>query len=829
MSKLFYNQPAAEWEQALPIGCGRLGAMVYGGVEKELIQLNEENMWLGGYTDRINPDAREALPKVRAYLSRGEAEKAERLMDIAFSGCPDGMRPYQTLGEIQLHFGGFGAASKRKSAKVGKLTLPQGITGYRRELDLNNALCSVSFTYGGTEYKREFFASHPRDCIIMRFTAEGEGTIDFTARLRRGKCFDGVKKTDGGVLLYGNLGKGGSDFAMELRCSTDVGEVKTIGECLCVSGAKTAVLYFTAVTDKYCTNTEKEKHVSSFFERQTALPDYLRNLCGYEKREYIARLAILNLLGQKLNGILTAASSLAYGELLTEHIKDYTALYNRCALLIGGGSDENTPTDIRLQKFKEGAEDDGLYNLLFDYGRYLTIACSREGGLPATLQGIWNKEFFPPWDSKYTININTEMNYWHVETCNLSECHQPLFDLIEKIRVNGRRTAREMYGCRGFVAHHNTDAFGDTAPQDTWYAGTYWVMGGAWLATHLWEHFLYTQDIGFLKEMFPVMAEAALFLTDFLVEKDGYLVISPSVSPENSYVGEDGDVHCCCEGAAMDNQIARELFSDCINAWNRLKTENLEDAYIQNVDDIPALMQKIEYCSSRLKPDGMTADGRIMEWNKDYKEAEAGHRHLSHLFALYPGRQISPYKTPELAAAAEKTIDSRLAAGSGYTGWSRAWIINLYAALHKGAKAYKNLREFLCSSVYPNMFDRHPPFQIDGNFGVCAAICQMIVQSGEDELYLLPALPEEWRSGELNGAKIVGNAEINIKWNNGILQSAEIKALSPYSSIVCYNDKTIQINLNQNETIILTPTSFQVEVITRHSERNEESPVRSEL
>lgn len=806
MSKLFYEQPAQEWEQALPIGSGRLGAMVYGGIEKELIQLNEENMWLGGYANRVNPEARENLPKVREYLSRGEVEKAERLMDISFSGCPDGMRPYQTLGEIQLHFNGFGAASRRKSAKVGKLSIPQGVTEYYRELNLNNALCTVAFEYGGAKYKREIFASHPRDCIIMRFTADG-GTVDFTARLRRGKCFDGVKKTDGGILLYGNLGKGGSDFAMELRCTTDIGEAKTVGECLCVSGAKQAVLYFSAVTDKYCTNAEKDEIVKEYLAEDTALPEYLNDICGYEKREYKTRLAILSLLGQKLNGILSGAAGFEYKQLLAEHIKDYASLYNTCALNLDGGL-ESEPTDIRLQKLKEGSEDTGLYNLAFDYGRYLTIACSRKGGLPATLQGIWNKEFFPPWDSKYTININTEMNYWHVETCNLAECHRPLFDLIEKIRVNGRVTAREMYGCRGFVAHHNTDAFGDCAPQDTWYAGTYWVMGGAWLATHLWEHFLYSQDMEFLKKAFPVIAEAALFFTDFLIEKDGWLITSPSVSPENSYIGGDGVAHCCCESAAMDNQIMRELFTDCIKAWERLGQTVPDGADIRDVEDIPALVDKIRYCSSRLKPDGITADGRVMEWNKDYKEAEAGHRHLSHLFALYPGRQISPDTTPELAAAAEKTIDSRLLAGSGYTGWSRAWIINLYAGLYNGEKAYKNLREFLRSSVYPNMFDRHPPFQIDGNFGVCAAICRMLTQSGEGELYLLPALPKEWQNGKISGARVVGNAEVTIKWTDGKLDYAEIKALSPYSAQVHYGNKTITINIEQNKTFKITSTSF---------------------
>ncbi len=394
MGKLYYTTPADEWEQALPIGSGRLGGMVYGGVEKELIQVNEENMWLGGYTYRVNPDALKNLTRVRDYMDSGNMEQAERLMDVAFSGCPDGMRPYQTLGEIQILFDGFGKASLRKSAKVGKLSLPQGVTDYSRTLDLNNALCTVSFDYEGTKYRREYFASHIKDCIIIKFSAEGAGYISFNARLRRGRCFDGVKKSGEGILLYGNLGRGGSDFAMKLSCKTD-GKAEVIGEVLSVSCAKEAVLYFTAVTDKYCGKEEKDGYVKSFLEQKPPVPGYYRELCEYEKAEYLTHCGILNLLEEKLDGIINSAADMAYDCLLTEHIKDYNSLYANCSLCLDGQDGCNLPADLLLEKCREGVGNTYIYNLLFDYGRYLTIACSRKGGLHATFHVILNKEFFP--------------------------------------------------------------------------------------------------------------------------------------------------------------------------------------------------------------------------------------------------------------------------------------------------------------------------------------------------------------------------------------------------------------------------------------------------
>ena len=803
MGKLWYEKPAIEWEEALPIGNGRLGAMVYGGADKELIQVNEESMWFGGPVNRHNPDARENLPKIRKYLENGEIHKAEMLMDAALSGCPDSMHSYQTLGEIQVCFDGLGNASNRKNWSCKNLCLPQGTVGYRRQLELERAVCTTDFCCDGVSYHREYFASHPADAIIMRFSAEGEGTVNLTARLRRGKWFDGVKKTgENGILLYGNLGKGGYEFAMELRARTVGGKVSTIGECLKIEGAKQAILYFTADTTWYYSADEREAWCEGYSADTQGQEDswLTEELSPYERQEADRQQALQALLAEKLAARFERLLAADYESLLEEHIRDYTALYDRVRLRLK--EDEvcgQLPTDVRLQAVKDGKTDIGLGKMLFDYGRYLIIASSREGGLPATLQGLWNKDFFPSWDSKYTININTEMNYWHVESCNLPECHMPLFELLRKVQKNGRHTARVMYGCRGFVAHHNTDIHGDTAPQDIWYPGSYWTLGAAWLCTHLWKHYCYTQDIAFLQKAFPMMAEAALFFVDFLTEKDGYFVTNPSVSPENSYILPNGEHGSCCIGATMDNQILRELFDGCLKAWELLGKGTPEGCKIPDVDDVPELMGQIRERREHLMPDRISASGRIMEWMEDYEEVEPGHRHISHLYGLYPAGQITVDGTPELAAAARKTLEYRLANGGGHTGWSRAWIMNHYASLWDGEKAYENICKMLELSTYPNLFDRHPPFQIDGNFGACAAISRMLVQSNEERVVLLPALPQAWHTGEAEGLRLFGNAAVSMRWENGKLLSARIKADSAYSTVVVCQGESRLVTLKQGE------------------------------
>ena len=811
MSRLWYEQPASEWEEALPIGSGRLGAMVYGGTDAEQIQVNEESMWYGGRVDRINPDFKENLPLIRKYLEEGQISKAERLMDKAMTGCPDSMHPYQTLGEINFTFYGIDK---------------QSVTDYTRTLDLDRAVVCTEFRAGDTLYRREIFASHPADCIIMRFTAEGSGTVDFTTRMRRGKFFDGVRRCgDDCIELYGNLGRGGYDFSMALRGeAVGQGRITALGESLDAAEAKEVILYFTADTTFHYSTEELDAWVADFrktagtegtSENETSAAfgpgtEHFLNLVNgrdipeYERQEYLTQAALQALLHNRLEARIQKASSKNYQRLLTEHIADFSSLYDRFAFELEGiEAFDSLPTDKRLEQAKDGRADLGLSKLLFDFGRYLTVSCSREGGLPATLQGLWNKDFTPPWDSKYTININTEMNYWHVESCNLSECHMPLFDLLERVQENGRRTAREMYGCRGFVAHHNTDIHGDSAPQDIWYPGSYWTMGGAWIATHLWIHYQYTLDEAFLKRAFPILAEASLFFVDFLIERNGYLVTSPSVSPENSYRLPGGETGSCCVGATMDNQILRHLFTGCLGAWKALGETVPEGCEIADVDSIPELMKQIESCRDRLTPTKISDSGRILEWPEDYEEVEPGHRHISHLYGLYPGGEITVDGTPELAAAARKTLEYRLSHGGGHTGWSRAWIMNHYASLWDGEAAYENIEKMLGQSTYPNMFDRHPPFQIDGNFGACAAMSGMLAQSSRGRVVLLPALPKAWAEGSVRGLRLAGNAELYMTWKDGQLTTAEIHADSDYEADVVCGEKRIHIRLRAGQSSII--------------------------
>lgn len=803
MSRLWYRQPAVEWEEALPIGSGRLGAMVYGGVDGEQLQLNEESVWYGGAVSRVNPDFAKNLPKIREYIEEGEIAQAEHLMNVAMSGCPESMHPYQTLGTVSFIFEQIAALPLKRNGKLGKLALPAGVTDYERSLDLDRALCRTVFADRKGRYTREYFASKPADCIVMRFAAEGGAEVTFNARLRRGKAFDGVKKLgEDGILLHGNLGRGGSEFAMAMRAKALGGSVQVIGETLRVEGAKEVLLYFTADTTWHYDGKEKDAFVKDYLGQEKEMPvHWLRELSEMELQEYRCQAALQAFLREKIQERFERVSHRSYEELLEEHIADYQELYRHFSFALEGAEQYDAlPTDERLQQAREGAADVGLSALLFDFGRYLTIACSRKGGLPSTLQGLWNKDLFPSWDSKYTININTEMNYWHVESCNLSECHEPLFELLYRVRENGRDVARQMYGCRGFVAHHNTDIRGDAAPQDIWYPGSYWTMGGAWLSTHLWTHYLYTQDKEFLKKAFPVLAEAALFFVDFLIEKDGYLVTSPSVSPENTYILPSGQRGSCCMGATMDNQILRDLFTCCREAWKALGEKAPEGCLIEGVESIEGLMAQIEVCEKRLMPTRISERGTIMEWMEDYKEADPGHRHISHLYGLYPAGQITVDGTPELAEAARKTLEHRLANGGGHTGWSRAWITNHYASLWDGEMAYASIEKMLEISTYPNLFDRHPPFQIDGNFGICAAMSRMLAQSSSERVVLLPALPKAWKSGDVSGMCLAGNAQLDLSWRDGKAVSCRIKAKSDYDTTVVYGEKKWTVRLKAGES-----------------------------
>lgn len=770
MEKLWYQKPADEWEEALPLGNGRLGAMVFGQIQKEQIQVNEESIWYGKRRERINPDAKENLPKIREYIRNGQIQKAQKLMSLAMTGCPYGERMYQTLGEISIEM-------DLPEEKIEKDADSAINTTYYRELDLSKAVCHVQHTCEKIECKtmkieRTYFISHPDDCMIVHMKASS-GQLSFVAKLDRDKYFDSVGKCDDHtIFLSGNLGKDAPEFAMCLRAKVVGGSVKTIGQSLLVEKADEVILYFGADSSFHYS----EEEVKEWADPQQKLVEKL--------------IAHLDLVMEK-----------DYEKVLMAHIQDYQSLYNRVSFqLKEEKSIEALATDERLLRVKDGGEDIGLSKLLFDYGRYLLISCSRPGTLPANLQGIWNKEFRPAWDSKYTININTEMNYWPAESCALSECHQPLFDHLERMRIHGRKVAREMYGCRGFVAHHNTDIYADCAPQDNCMSSTFWVMGAAWLSTHLWTHYAYTKDQDFLLKAYPIMAEAALFFLDYMEEKNGYLVTNPSSSPENTYIMPNGESGCVCIGSAMDMEILRDLFTECCEAAKILK-EKINTCVIPSVTNVSLLQGQIEEALKKLPPIRIDSTGRIMEWMEEYEEKELGHRHMSHLYALYPSDQISVDQTPELAEAAKKTLKTRLSHGGGHTGWSRAWIINFYAKLRDAESAAENIRLMLTNSMYPNMFDRHPPFQIDGNFGVTAAIAQMLVQSGENEIILLPSLPRQWTDGSVKGLRVVGNASVDLAWKDGKLVEFAIYADSEYNGTLVYGEKKCLIYIEKGKSI----------------------------
>ena len=722
-SVLWYNDPAADFNSALPVGNGRIGGMIYGRPEKELIELNEDSVWSGGKRNRLNPDALEGLKEVRQLLSEEKIPEAEKLAFSKLQGVTPNSRHYMPLGNLYIDMKLQGAARE-----------------YKRGLDLENALVFTEFISGETSYKREVFVSEPDSVMVVHLSAEN-GTLEFSAYIDgRDDYYDDNRPVKDNIIMYsgGTGGKNGIFFAAALAASSTDGKVYTQGGKIHIENATDAMLILAARSSYY---TDEAYEDAALMDAEYALE------CTYDELRY-------------------------------RHICDYGELYDRVSFSLNDNSEGGCelPTDERILRMRGNDFDDkecdrhihdnGLMVLYFNYARYLMISGSRPGTLPLNLQGIWNHDMQPLWGSRFVVNVNTQMNYWCAESCNLSECHLPLFDLLEKVREDGRKTAKEMYGCSGYVCHHNTDLWGDTAPQDLWMPATIWPMGGAWLALHVFEHYEYTQDKDFLRGKYLLMREAAEFFTDYLIEnKDGKLVTCPSVSPENTYLTESGVKGCLCTGPSMDSQIIAVLFEDVIKSSEILDTDH------DFAEQLKAMLEKLP------KPE-IGKYGQIKEWAVDYDEVEIGHRHISQLFALYPADLITPYKTPKLSDAARATLIRRLIHGGGHTGWSRAWITNMWARLFDSNMVYENLQKLIAYSTHPNMLNNLPPFQIDANFGGTAGMAEALLQSHSGEINLLPALPEEWQSGEIKGLRAKGGFEVSIKWENGKLSTAEIKSLS---------------------------------------------------